>query len=360
MAPVGKKCRFDKETPKLVKEALAGRGNSRQSLLVMNHLMTKTLLGAVSACVLGQTALFAAEPSATEKFERDRAAIKGMAGSFVVDFSFEETFTLQKNYELGEKYHETAKELVKVVKDDGKEIILQHLLVVGSDEEPKVIKHWGQVWRYEDQRILEFQAPGHWEARSFSAEEARGKWSQLVTQIDDSPRYEALGIWHHEGGVSEWISEQTRRPLPRREHSQRSDYDVLVGENRHIVSAEGWAHGQWNRKRVERDGVVQDLCVEEGLNTYLAMDAADLVSAEKWWIENHHFWDAVRQAWQVLLDEYEHVQLADEAKGLNLRKTLRKLEEEGEKVSEESALAALRPFFEGQSDEKTEKVTQTR
>ena len=214
----------------------------------MNHLMTKTLLGAVGACVFGQSVYCADESAVADKLSQDRAAILGMAGAFEVDFSFAEVVPLKKDYELKKAYHETAKELVKVIKDDGKEIILQHLLVVGSKEKPSIIKHWGQVWRYEDTRVLAFQKPRHWKAGRVSADDAKGKWSQLVTQTDDSPRYESLGTWTHDGGVSEWVSDQTRRPLPRREYSKRSDYEVLVGENRHVVTKEGWAHGQWNRK----------------------------------------------------------------------------------------------------------------
>ena len=71
---------------------------------------------------------------------------------------------------------------------------------------------------------------------------------QSVLQVDDSPRYAARGRWQHAGGVSTWISDETWRPLPRREFSVRKDYDVLVGTNRHTITPHGWVQEENNLK----------------------------------------------------------------------------------------------------------------
>lgn len=145
--------------------------------------------------------LTAAEKS---KFDQDREAILKLAGKFKVDFRFQETVAFKKGYELKKPYDAAAHELVKVVEDTGKTITLQHLLVVDSkkDNTQKVIKHWSQTWKYEDLDITGFVDKRHWETEQISVEEAKGTWSQMVSQIDDSPRYESYGLWQHGAGRS--------------------------------------------------------------------------------------------------------------------------------------------------------------
>ena len=66
----------------------------------------------------------------------------------------------------------------------------------------------------------------HWGYRKLSkALAAKGTWTQKVFQVDDSPRYEGYATWVHVDGRHYWDS-QTDGPLPRREYSKRSDYNV--------------------------------------------------------------------------------------------------------------------------------------
>ena len=176
-------------------------------------------------------------------FEKDRRAILAMAGEFKVGFHFQETLSLRSDYEAKEKpYEEAAFETVKVVEDSGKKIVLQHILQAG----PAVVKHWAQIWTYEDTEILEFQGGRVWTTKKISEEEAKGKWSQRVTQIDDSPRYEGIAAWVHREQSSEWAA-VANRPKPRREE-KRDDYDLLVVTNRHTITPLGWFHEQDNTK----------------------------------------------------------------------------------------------------------------
>jgi len=55
----------------------------------------------------------------TPAFERDRQAILGMAGTFKVEFFFEETLALRDGYELHDPYRTDAEELVVVAQDTG-------------------------------------------------------------------------------------------------------------------------------------------------------------------------------------------------------------------------------------------------
>jgi hypothetical protein len=80
--------------------------------------------------------------------------------------------------------------------------------------------------------------------------DVRGAWTQAVSQVDDSPRYEASGRWEHFANVSTWQSAPTWRPLPRREFSVRKDYEVLIGTNSPHDHPTGWVQEEENLKVV--------------------------------------------------------------------------------------------------------------
>ncbi|MES2437772.1 MAG: DUF6607 family protein [Verrucomicrobiota bacterium] len=238
---------------------------------------------------------FAAAP------EQDRQAILQMAGQFKVSFNFEENYKISPGYkELAKPYHEEAIEVVSIAEDTPDRITLQHLLVVGKEDKSRVIKHWAQVWTWQDTRILDYS--GHdgadvWERHVVTAGEAEGRWSQLVTSVDDTPRYESLGRWVHRFGESVWTSEPTRRPLPRREYETRDDYDYLVVINSHILTPRGWIHAQDNRKVVDRGGMKYALCHETGLNAYERTEDTAAREAVSWWSDNATVWNSIRNFW---------------------------------------------------------------
>src|SRR5215207_6039110 len=69
--------------------------------------------------------------------KRDAAAIAAMAGSYDVDFSFEETAALKPGYAKHGAHRSAATELVTLLEDTPERVSLQHVLVVGSG----VVKH---------------------------------------------------------------------------------------------------------------------------------------------------------------------------------------------------------------------------
>lgn len=241
----------------------------------------------------------------SQKFSQDRAAILAMTGGFEVDFQFTETVALAPGYELKKPYESKAYELVKVAEDEGTRITLQHLLVVEDESGPAVIKHWAQIWQYEDSLSLDYEGDRSWVPVKHSPEETTGTWTQLVTQTDDSPRYKAQGSWSHLGGSSTWTSKVSTRPLPRRDYTKRKDYDLLVVVNHHIITPHGWVHQQDNRKLVSREGQRQFLCVEAGLNRYRrVIDAAGVEGfgiAEAYWEKTQDYWKQVREAWMKVI-----------------------------------------------------------
>jgi hypothetical protein len=135
-----------------------------------------------------------------------------------------------------------------------------------------------------------------WARRSLK--EKSGLWTQTVLQVDDSPRYAASGRWKHEGGVSTWLSDETWRPLPRREFSVRKDYDVLVGANRHTITPQGWVQEENNLKLVMNSN--KYLSREYGVARYERIRDYDFGPGETYYQRTEPFWAEVRAAWREL------------------------------------------------------------
>lgn len=248
------------------------------------------------------------EPGIT-KFERDRRAILSMAGIYRVTFNFIETIPLRTGYKVDRPYQSWATENIKVIADRGNFISLQHILVMyfldegGNVEGSAVTKHWRQDWAYEDVEILEYRGNNTWQTVRVPAGEASGKWSQAVYQVDDTPRYEALGEWVYDGNYSSWTSPVTWRPLPRREFSVRDDYNVLSGVNRITITPGGWVHEQDNLKMVVDEkgkelGNDPYLAKEIGLDRYERLSDFNDTAAKEYWERTAPFWADVREVWE--------------------------------------------------------------
>lgn len=280
---------------------------------------------------------------------QDREAILGMAGTHKVTFRFEETAQVAPDYELKNGFYEAdATEVVEVVEDTPTRITLQHLLVVGGeDKEPTVIKHWAQIWTWQDTEILDYCGSDdihEWNKVTLKPAEVEGTWSQLVTQVDDTPRYESFGRWTHDAGESSWQSEPTRRPLPRREYTKRDDYDYLLVTNRHTLTNRGWVHFQDNRKVVDRDGEPRTvLCFETGLNRYVREEDPKAELARSWWNEHGEFWGEVREFWETSGEQApQSFAYTTSKNGESLSKLLKRMQEKPPAPEEISA--ALQPY----------------
>tara|TARA_B110000037_G_scaffold171357_1_gene194499 strand:+ start:428 stop:1348 length:921 start_codon:yes stop_codon:yes gene_type:complete len=266
--------------------------------------------------------------------EADRTAILSMAGTFNVAFSFTEDAALSSGYEIVSKpYTASALEVVVVAEDTPERIILQHILVVEDSKKKTdvVIKHWAQVWSWEDTEMLDYA--GHdgideWKKASVPKEEVAGKWSQLVTSVDDTPRYEGSGTWKHSHGISTWTGAETRRPLPRREYTKRDDYDYILGTNTHTIGANGWLHFQDNLKVLDRGETPVALAHETGLNQYVRTESPRAVAATAWWEEHQHPWNSIRAFWVNAGEKAEKTfSYTTSHDGNGLSKTLGKLVE---------------------------------
>jgi len=229
---------------------------------------------------------------ANKKKKQDKEAIKEMCGCMDIKFEFAETVSPDKEYEFYDNYQSGGTELAFVVEETPNKIVIQHLLVVGKD---MVIKHWRQDWVYEGREMYIYDKDQRWVKKKLDKKDTKGKWIQKVYQVDDSPRYEGIGTWVMVDGKKYWES-TTDAPLPRREYSKRSDYNVLERRNRHEIKDFGWIHEQDNRKilRKKSDLIIAE---EKGRNTYKKVDGKKCLSAETWWKENKIYWRYVRSIW---------------------------------------------------------------
>lgn len=232
--------------------------------------------------------------------EADRAAILAMQGEYAVTFSFEETVPLQAGYEAREAKDSGAREVVILVEDTPTKIVLQHLLVAPNGH---VTKHWRQDWTFEASSRFEFVADQTWRVRALAAEETAGRWTQCVFEVSDAPRYCGTGAWNHKYGNATWTSDRSWRPLPRREHTTRSDYNALNVENRHTITPFGWTHEQDNTKVIrEGERTLATLTREFGFNDYRRTTETDFGPAYRYWQATAPFWAQVRGRWQAALD----------------------------------------------------------
>jgi hypothetical protein len=242
-------------------------------------------------------------------FERDRRAILAMAGPYRVSFDFLEVVRFDPSLKPDAPYQSWGTEYVFVSEDRGNFIALQHVLVMrmqledGTVSEPMVMRHWRQEWRYEPDSLLAYEGLNTWAKRPLSEDQRRGAWVQSVFQVDDSPRYSARGRWQHSDGVSSWISDETWRPLPRREFSIRQDYQVLVGTNRHTITPAGWVQEENNLKlALDQSGKAREtlpyLGREYGVARYERIRDYDFTAGQSYLERTEPFWAEVRAAWR--------------------------------------------------------------
>ncbi len=258
------------------------------------------------------------QESSLPKIEKDRRAIRAMSGSFRASFDFLELVGFEEDYQPKRPYQSWGTEYVYVVTDDPFFISLQHVLVMSFVNPSNnivtsaVVKHWRQDWSYEDTFLNVFDKHNTWKRVKLHEDDVAGKWSQAVFQVDDSPRYEAIGQWVHSSNYSSWESNETRRPLPRREFSVRDDYDLLVGRNRHTITPTGWVHEEDNLKvALDESDDERNVARETGFNRYERIVDHDFSAGHKYWTKTKGFWKDVRAAWDTRLRLYDELILRE-------------------------------------------------
>ncbi|WP_298418157.1 DUF6607 family protein [uncultured Kordia sp.] len=243
--------------------------------------------------------VFIMNTNAQSKKKKDRNAIKEMCGCFEVTFNFAETFQYSNDslYKPSKTKMDKGLEWAQLVVDEKNKISIQHLLQVGNPAKPYIVKHWRQDWLYENTGFYMYNGDNNWVFVDKPKSNVKKQWTQKVFQVDDSPRYEGSGTWVHVDGKSYWEN-TTDAPLPRREYTKRSDYNVTVRGNRHEITEDGWVHDQDNLKVVREEGK-EDIIIasEKGYNVYKKVADSRCKGASDWWQKYQEKWAKVRKKW---------------------------------------------------------------
>ena len=235
------------------------------------------------------------------KKTKDVQSIKSMCGCFDIEFNFAETFVFseKEDYQKSKIYKTRALEWGQLILDEKNKISIQHLLIVGSKQFPSIVKHWRQDWIYQNTDLYLYDKNDKWSYVSLDKKDVKGQWTQKVFQVDDSPRYEGSASWVHLDGKSYWEN-TTPAPLPRREFSKRSDYNVTMRGNRHEITSDGWVHDQDNKKIQKEDDSQFVLAHEKGYSTYTKVPDSECKAAVDWWDKNGSKWKMVRDKWDII------------------------------------------------------------
>ena len=254
-----------------------------------------------------------AEAEEKASFEADRRDILAMAGNYKVRFDMRESTPWRAGYAPIDAKVSGGHESVRVIEDTGRKIVLQHLLVVTHEGKDHVIKHWRQDWEYEPARVLVYSGPGSWTWEDVPERMRKGRWSQTVWQVDDSPRYGGWGQWTTEAGIRRWRSNWTWRPLARRDAVRKPVYDRYYAINRHQAFPGGWIHWQDNTKMGLFDGKLEPVVQEYVLNTYTKFDGYKVQAADDYWAATKGYWAAVRAEWERIATARNGIRIAEEA-----------------------------------------------
>jgi len=254
--------------------------------------------------------LMAINLNAQSKLKKDIASIKQMCGCFEVTFEFSETFIYSKDslYQPSKNKTDRGLEWAQLVVDEKDRITIQHILQVGDSSDPYIVKHWRQDWLYQNQEFYYYDRDNNWKYVKLPKQDVKGQWTQKVFQVDDSPRYEGSSSWVHIDGKSYWEN-YTDAPLPRRERTIRSDYNVLNRGNRHEIKEIGWVHDQNNKKIVRSDNEDLVIAMEKGYNTYKRVEDEKCSAASNWWEENNEKWELVRLKWDEVFSRNRQLSL---------------------------------------------------
>ena len=271
-----------------------------------------------------------------------------MCGCFDVKFNFAETFSYSNdtNYTPSDEKHMGATEWAQLVEENDTSVMIQHLLVIGSGENTMIIKHWRQDWIYENTEFYIYDHDNKWSFQNLSKDKVEGQWTQKVFQVDDSPRYEGSGSWVYVDGKKYWES-TTDAPLPRREYTTRSDYNLTVRTSRHEIVESGWIHDQDNQKIVRESGKEDFVLAEEkGINIYKRVEDSKCQAAKYWWLENSEYWQSVRNVWSDIYSRNEDLELENKFQGKKLYSVLFSMDV---KSSDKKIKKSIMPYIKSKS-----------
>lgn len=257
----------------------------------------------------------------------DKQSVNKLCGCFDVTFKYAETFSPDPGY----KYHDRSEtnagvELALPIEVSDTKIVIQHLLVITDSV---IVKHWKEEWTYENPILWIYKGDKTWVKDTLPADQVKGKWTQTVWEVSEEPRYQGYSQFVNLDRKIIWQN-TTDAPLPRREYSVRSDYNILRRTNRLNITDSGYIHEQDNEKIVRTGETDHLLTQEKGLNIYKRISNNECVSAKGYWEKNKAFWNKVSKIWAEYFNTQSIVSLYTEVEGKLLHEYLLDLAKEYE------------------------------
>jgi hypothetical protein len=257
--------------------------------------------------------------AANAQVKNGNEAVNKLCGCFDVEFKYAETFSPVKDY----KYHDRDEisggtELAFPVEISEKKISIQHLLVISDS---MIVKHWREDWTFENPVIWKYVDTKTWVKQQLKPEQVKGKWTQTVWEVSDEPRYQGYSQFTNLDGEILWQS-TTDAPLPRREYSVRSDYNILNRTNRLHINDSGYIHEQDNKKIIRKDGVDKLLVEEKGINSYKRIANSECAAAKNYWEHNKAYWLKVENIWSAYINTHDTIKLKSKVDGKVLHQYL--------------------------------------
>jgi hypothetical protein len=247
---------------------------------------------------------------ADDPLARGSAAIGGMAGCYLVDYSYTEVESLKPGYTRDARVYDvnrdkSAKEWITAETLSPRRIRLQRILFLadlgGAIREGSLIKHQSEDWEYDSASLYDFVAPRSWQVRDLKA--TPGLWTRRVTNLDDGPRYQCAASWTGNTAYPEWTC-TSYAPIPGREtrDMRRADYDTLDRTTRLVAYGQSWLERQDNVKTIHRDGVRTPLAREIGKNWSVRLPDSECAAARAFAAPRLAFWELVREVWDGVLN----------------------------------------------------------
>lgn len=226
----------------------------------------------------------------------DYDSIFVMQGEYIVDFVFDEIVLLKFGYECVLVMCSGGNELVIVVEDMLKCIVLQYLLL--DEKSGYIIKYWCQDWVYEVLNCFEFSVDQIWQVCCIFVVVNQGVWIQCVYEVSDVLCYCGIGKWMYINNVLSWISDLSWWLLLCCEYIKCSDYNVLVVVNCYMFMFNGWIYEQFNIKvQCNVDGSQVEIVCEFGFNDYVRIIEINFILVCNYWKVIVGYWVKVCQCW---------------------------------------------------------------
>lgn len=270
--------------------------------------------------------------------------IEQLCGCYDITFTYAETFAPDTNYKYHDRKTSHARELIIPIESTDKNMVLQHMLVISDNY---IIKHWREDWVYESPVLLNYTGDNTWVKEKQEKQDVAGKWTQTVWQVDDMPRYQGYSSWVNNNGKIYWEN-TADAPLPRREYTTRSDYNLMRRTNRIIPTADGWVHEQDNDKIIRTSKGDSLLVQEKGFNVYKKIEDSKCAKALAAWEESVAFWQVVRKEWAYYIDKQSTLSVKEMVNDERLFEHLYVVESDwrGKKLDDKQLAKEVRKVFE--------------